>query len=159
MTIKSVKFETLKPFSFLFALARERVFIESHSIESRCYRTGKYTACRRLCPFYSPEILQAGAVKGLCWKRVKTYCAFTCTDGQRWTDQPTGWHRCSNAHVFTCQHASMHTCTHGRYTTRCGSGDAFPWAYVCVHACVHVTHLCIIHINVHVCMCKYICMV
>ena len=36
-----------------------------HSIGSRCYRIGKYTVCRRVRPSFSPEILQAGAVKGL----------------------------------------------------------------------------------------------
>ena len=30
-----------------------------------CYRTGKYTVCRRGCASFSLEILQAGAVKGL----------------------------------------------------------------------------------------------
>ena len=29
-----------------------------------CYRTGKYTVCRRVSASFSPEILQAGAVKG-----------------------------------------------------------------------------------------------
>ena len=39
--------------------------METHSIENRCYRTGKYTVCRRVRAAFSPEILQAGAVKGL----------------------------------------------------------------------------------------------
>ena len=30
-----------------------------------CYRTGKYTVCRRVRASFSPEILQAGEVKGL----------------------------------------------------------------------------------------------
>ena len=30
-----------------------------------CYRTGKYTVCRQVCTSFSPEILQAGAAKGL----------------------------------------------------------------------------------------------
>ena len=30
-----------------------------------CYKTRKYTVCRRICASFSPEILQAGAVKGL----------------------------------------------------------------------------------------------
>ena len=30
-----------------------------------CYRTGKYTVCRHVRVFFSPEILQAGAVKRL----------------------------------------------------------------------------------------------
>ena len=40
-------------------------FIETHTIESRCYRSGTYTVCRRVRAFFSPEILQAVAVKGL----------------------------------------------------------------------------------------------
>ena len=28
-----------------------------------CYRTGEYTVCRRVLASFSPEILQAGAVK------------------------------------------------------------------------------------------------
>ena len=30
-----------------------------------CYRTGKHTVCRHARAFFSPEILQAGTVKGL----------------------------------------------------------------------------------------------
>ena len=30
-----------------------------------CYRTGKHTVCRRVPASFCPEILQAGAVKGL----------------------------------------------------------------------------------------------
>ena len=36
-----------------------------HSIESGCYRTGKYTVCRHVRASFSPEIGQAGAVTGL----------------------------------------------------------------------------------------------
>ena len=36
-----------------------------HRIENRCYRTGKYTVCRRVRASFRPEILHAGAVKGL----------------------------------------------------------------------------------------------
>ena len=38
-----------------FALARERIFIETHSIESRCYRIGKYTVRRRVRASFSPD--------------------------------------------------------------------------------------------------------
>ena len=48
-----------------FALACERVSINTHSIENRCYRTGKYTVCRRVRASFSPEILPIVAVKGL----------------------------------------------------------------------------------------------
>ena len=39
--------------------------MKMQNIESRCYRTGKYTVCRRFRAFFSREILQAVAVKGL----------------------------------------------------------------------------------------------
>ena len=48
-----------------FALSRERIFVETHSTGSRCYRTGKYTACMCVRASFSPEVAQAGAVKGL----------------------------------------------------------------------------------------------
>ena len=62
------KVRNLKPLSlfvFFFAQACKRIFSKTHSIESRCYRTGKYTVCRRVLSSLSPEILQAGTVKGL----------------------------------------------------------------------------------------------
>ena len=40
-------------------------FIKTHTLKVDCYRTGKYTLCRRVRAYSSPEILQAGAVKGL----------------------------------------------------------------------------------------------
>ena len=46
-------------------------FSLKHSIESRCHRTGKCTICRRVRASFSPEVLQAGAVKGL-----KAFMAF-----------------------------------------------------------------------------------
>ena len=50
----------------VLSLACERTFIiKTYSIESRRYRTGKYTVCRHVYESFSPEILQAGAVKGL----------------------------------------------------------------------------------------------
>ena len=39
--------------------------MKTQKVESRRYRTGKSTACRRFRAFFSPEILQAVAVKGL----------------------------------------------------------------------------------------------
>ena len=49
----------------VFALASERTFIKTCSIDGRCYRTGTYTVYRRARASFSPDILQAGAVKGL----------------------------------------------------------------------------------------------
>ena len=34
-------------------------------MKADCYRTGKGTVCRRVRTLFSPESLQAGAVKGL----------------------------------------------------------------------------------------------
>ena len=63
MKVRNLK--PLSPFAFFFALACERLVIKRHSIESRCYRTGKYPVCRRVRTSFSPEIVQAGALKGL----------------------------------------------------------------------------------------------
>ena len=35
-----------------------------------CYRTGKYTVCRYIRASFSPDILHAGAPKGLNWMKV-----------------------------------------------------------------------------------------
>ena len=40
-------------------------FVKTHSVENICYRTGIITVCRRVRAPFSPDILQAGAVKGL----------------------------------------------------------------------------------------------
>ena len=58
-----------KPEGSLGRTAQDR-HLDSHTApelceEDRCYRTGKYTACRRVRASFSPEIVQAGAVKGL----------------------------------------------------------------------------------------------
>ena len=59
--------QNLKPITvsvfFFFALACERIFIKTHSFESRCYGRGKSTVCRRVRASFSPEIWQARAVK------------------------------------------------------------------------------------------------
>ena len=60
--------QSLKPLSLLvfsFALACKRISIKMHSIENRHYSTGKHTVCTSVCASFSPEILQAVAVKGL----------------------------------------------------------------------------------------------
>jgi len=44
-----------------------------------CYRTGKYTLCRRVCASFSPEILQAGAVTGLIHQYSVLYCHIKLT--------------------------------------------------------------------------------
>ena len=71
-TNKSVKFKILSLLVFLFTLACERIFIKMHSIESRCYRPGKYSVCRHVPASLSPDILQAGAETGLVYARRQT---------------------------------------------------------------------------------------
>ena len=89
MTNKSVKTETLlKPrslFAFFFALACENIFIKPHSIENRCYKTGKYTVCRRIRASFSPEIVQAGAVKVLSACAWFKQSSFTVTPPHSYT--------------------------------------------------------------------------
>ena len=45
--------------------AAPELCVETRSTESRCYRSRKYTVRRCVRAPFSPEILQAGAVKGL----------------------------------------------------------------------------------------------
>ena len=52
-------------FVFFFELACVRISIKAHRIENRCYGTRKYTVCHHVRASFSPELLQAGAVKGL----------------------------------------------------------------------------------------------
>ena len=55
----------LSLFVLFYALACERIFTKTHSTENKCYRTGKYTVCRRVSALFSPEILLARAAKRL----------------------------------------------------------------------------------------------
>ena len=58
----ALKVDVIGTENVLFA----RIFIKTHSIESRCYRNGECAVCGRVRASFSPEILQsAGAVKGL----------------------------------------------------------------------------------------------
>ena len=45
--------------------------MKTRNTESRCYRTEKYTVCRCVRASFSPEILQAGEVKGLAKGLIK----------------------------------------------------------------------------------------
>ena len=78
----------LKPvslFVFFFAQAPEMIFIKTQSIKKRCYRTGKYTVCRRIRASLSPKILQSWAVKGLSSGHVKLNCSFY----RLWQERPS----------------------------------------------------------------------
>ena len=63
MKVRNVKLFSL--FVLFFALACQRVLMKTCNTENRCHRTGKYTVCRRVRASFSPEILQAVAVKEL----------------------------------------------------------------------------------------------
>ena len=39
--------------------------MKTPTIDSRCYRTGKYTVCRRVRTSFSPENVQAGGSEGV----------------------------------------------------------------------------------------------
>ena len=45
--------------------------MKTQNIESRCYRTGKYTVCRRVRAFFSSEIVQAVVMKGFTYLLTK----------------------------------------------------------------------------------------
>ena len=65
----------LKPVCFLFRINMWKVFIKTQCWKQFCYRSGKFTVCRRVWAFFSgPEIWQAVAVKGwtTCWPRMWT---------------------------------------------------------------------------------------
>ena len=60
--------KSLSPVLSFFGLARGRIFIKTHSIESRCViepEKKMKKVCRCVCASFSPEMLQAGAAKGL----------------------------------------------------------------------------------------------
>ena len=61
---QSAKYEPFSLSVFFFALACERTFIKRYTIECKCYKTLKYTVCRRIHAFFCPEIVEVGAVTG-----------------------------------------------------------------------------------------------
>ena len=55
-----------KAFSFSFSYWYVKgLFLKRTILKVICYTTGKYTVSRRVPALFSPEILPAGAVKGL----------------------------------------------------------------------------------------------
>ena len=97
--------------------------------ESRCYRTGKYTVCRRVRASFSPDILQAVAVKGLMYHTVYTWCMsfaipehgtclrvshihFILLDRGTYTRTPAHAHTHSHTHTQARTHARTHVRTH-----------------------------------------------
>ena len=52
-------------FFFFFPLVCEGIFIKMQTLKYICYTTGIYTVCRLVLPSFSPEIVEAAAVKGL----------------------------------------------------------------------------------------------
>ena len=74
-----MKFQVLTIFVFVFLfffvlITRERVGIKTHRTESRAViGPGKHTACRRVRALFSPEIVQAWAVRGLIILKKEDY--------------------------------------------------------------------------------------
>ena len=69
------KVQSLKPlglFVFSFALPSERIFMKTHSTEGTCVIRPENTVCRHIRAAFSPETLQALAVKGLKTSRVSS---------------------------------------------------------------------------------------
>ena len=67
-----MKVRNLKSLSlsvFVFTLACERIFIESIALKVDVLHDRKIYTCRRILVSFSPDILQAGAVKGLIGTR------------------------------------------------------------------------------------------
>ena len=65
-TNESAKSETLTPFCLPFPTGMWKDFHQNaQHWKQMCYRTWKYTVCRRVHTSFSPEILQAPAVKRL----------------------------------------------------------------------------------------------
>ena len=57
------------------------------------YRTAKYTVCRRVRASFSPEVLQAGAVKRLTVKKKIMHiniCLPSPQDTEQWSEQKAG---------------------------------------------------------------------
>ena len=66
-TNESAKFEILMSFLFVFALACERTYIRTRSIERRFVTEPekKHTVCRPVCARFSPEIFTGWGGEGL----------------------------------------------------------------------------------------------
>ena len=62
---KSAKFETFKPLRFLFRTGMRKDFHQKANFESRCVIGPENIPFLGVRAAFSPDILQAGAVKGL----------------------------------------------------------------------------------------------
>ena len=65
---RPIQMRNLTPSAFFllfFALACEGIFIKMQTLKYIYYRTGIYTVCRLVLASFSPEIVEAAAVKGL----------------------------------------------------------------------------------------------
>ena len=65
MANKSAKYETINPLSFRFRTGMWKDCRQNVYTESRCYKTRKYTVCRRVRGSFSPDFL-LGLVLWLC---------------------------------------------------------------------------------------------
>ena len=110
-TVQEWNLKSWKHFCFLFRITRERVGIKAQRTESRFVMgPGKYTVCRRVRAFFSPEMLQAWAVNGLKVRIIILYWILRGFDGKpveiwfqqinRATTINTGIARSNHAVVF-----------------------------------------------------------
>ena len=77
MTNESAKYEILNLSVFFLALACKTISIKTHSTESRFVTAPENILFGGVRVFFSPEMLQAGAVKGLITFSVRTYSLLT----------------------------------------------------------------------------------
>ena len=64
-TNKGTKFEMLKPFSFLFALAHENIFIRMHNIQIRFVTGPENILCGGVCMNFSAQKFSGWGSEGV----------------------------------------------------------------------------------------------
>ena len=99
-TNKSAKCETLYCFCLLFCTGMWKDLHQNTYIESRCHRSGKCAVCSRVHASFSPEILQAVAVKGL--KQQWIWTASTFLLQPLWSGPSKNWSALSSFSVAKC---------------------------------------------------------
>ena len=83
--MKGRNLKSFSPAFFLFFFSRVSMWKDFHQNTQDwswiCYRNGTCTVSRRVCPLFSPEILQVAAVKGLdeepLWHSFRTACTWS----------------------------------------------------------------------------------
>ena len=112
-----------------FGWARERNYIKTYNTEILiCYRSVKYTVCKHVCEhLFIPEILQAGAVKGL--------------------NRPFHKPRCRVQGLCESRggRPGLRSLISLRFLWTQNLGEPFLWALVvCTSTCIHVQGWCVV---------------